>query len=223
MKRLSLAFLALLLLAPVANAEQFTGMYRIDARYGAMFQSCADGAVYDIAEDNASLKLESFYESAKIPRGSELFLRIDGTIEEHDSIPMLTIDTVRDLSTKQNCAATAEGASLENTIWKLERIGFREMPHSRATLMLDAATSTASGSTGCNRYTASYALDGSHLTFAAGAMTRMACVDAGMEDEQRFMDALAAASEWQLAGDHLALLNNRDDVVLEFSAQHSAE
>jgi heat shock protein HslJ len=64
----------------------------------------------------------------------------------------------------------------------------------------------ASGSAGCNRYTASYESARDTLKFGAAAATRMMCATAGvMEQEQAFLNALGEVATFRMEGDRLEL------------------
>jgi heat shock protein HslJ len=64
----------------------------------------------------------------------------------------------------------------------------------------------ASGSAGCNRYTASYESARDTLTFGTTATTRMMCAAAGvMEQEQAFLSALGKVATFRMEGDRLEL------------------
>lgn len=64
----------------------------------------------------------------------------------------------------------------------------------------------ASGSSGCNRYTAGYAQDGAALKFSQAVGTRMMCAQPGvMEQEQRFLVALGAVAGARIEGNRLEL------------------
>jgi heat shock protein HslJ len=52
------------------------------------------------------------------------------------------------------------------------------------------ADGTVRGTTGCNRYTGRYALDGNELAVSPLATTRMMCADAVMEQEMAYLGAL---------------------------------
>jgi heat shock protein HslJ len=98
--------------------------------------------------------------------------------------------------------------SLENTDWKLVRLG--EAPigatPSEPHLRLDPATSRATGSGGCNQMGGEYTLDGDRLTLGRMVSTMMACAE-GMETERAFLDALGRVRGWRLAGEELELLD----------------
>jgi len=68
------------------------------------------------------------------------------------------------------------------------------------------ADGRASGSAGCNRYTARYEPARDTLKFGTAAATRMMCMTAGvMEQEQAFLDALGKVATFRMEGDRLEL------------------
>lgn len=81
------------------------------------------------------------------------------------------------------------------------------------------ADGVLSGSAGCNRYTATYEVSGTSLKIGPAAATRMACADpAGvMEQEAQFLQALATATTYRLAGDRLELRTADDALAVSFS------
>jgi heat shock protein HslJ len=74
----------------------------------------------------------------------------------------------------------------------------------------------ASGSAGCNRYTAAYSASDTELHFSAAASTRMFCAEPPgvMEQEAAFLAALAGAASFRLGGDSLQLLDTSGAVVV---------
>ena len=65
----------------------------------------------------------------------------------------------------------------------------------------------ASGSAGCNTYSAVYAGDDSSLTFESVAVTEMACGEAAgvMEQEQRYLGTLEDVATYRIHGSQLWL------------------
>jgi heat shock protein HslJ len=74
----------------------------------------------------------------------------------------------------------------------------------------------ASGSAGCNRYTAAYSASDSDLRFSPTASTRMFCADPPgvMEQEAAFLAALVETVTFRLADDSLQLLDTSGTVVV---------
>ena len=126
-------------------------------------------------------------------------------------------------STIGSVTASNTGAStaLENTNWKLTRLGDTPVsaasPQQQPNLILDSKTQRVSGSSGCNRMTGSYHVNGDELTFSQMAGTMMACIS-GMDTETTFLQALGQVKKWRVAGNELELLNDAGSVVAHFEA-----
>ena len=83
------------------------------------------------------------------------------------------------------------------------------------------AEARASGTAGCNRYTAGYSADKTALTFAPAAATRKMCGAPGvMEQEQAFLQALTRVATMRMEGDRLEL--RAVDGALMISARRAA-
>jgi heat shock protein HslJ len=90
--------------------------------------------------------------------------------------------------------------------WVVESIdGDALIGNSRPTIAFHDEGQVA-GSASCNRYLASYELTGEGLSIAGGASTMMACEPLLMEQERRFLDALAAVSRFEVAPDGALVL-----------------
>ena len=77
---------------------------------------------------------------------------------------------------------------------------------------------TLSGSSGCNRYTTSYTVDGETLKLGTVAGTRMACEPPGSEVESAFTAALERVARFSATDDELVLLDGGGQEVLRFRA-----
>ena len=112
---------------------------------------------------------------------------------------------------------------LENTYWKLTRLGDTPVAavanQREAYLVLHTEKARVAGSTGCNRLMGGYRLDGDRLSFGQLASTRMACLD-GMQTEQAFLATLEAVAGWRVQGQRLELLDAQEAVVARFAAVH---
>lgn len=97
--------------------------------------------------------------------------------------------------------ANAQGASagIEGTAWRVEDIsGQGVIDRAQTTISFDAP-GRVSGSTGCNRYTGVATLEGEALRFGQLAVTKRACVPALMDQEQKFLRAMAAVRGYAVA------------------------
>jgi len=118
---------------------------------------------------------------------------------------------------------TASTAALENTYWKLVRLGGTAVtvadgqrePH----FILQPGEKRVAGSGGCNRMMGSYTLDGSKLTFSQMAGTMMACPE-GMDVERSFHAALGKVATWRIDGETLELFDAGGASVAEFESRY---
>ncbi len=105
--------------------------------------------------------------------------------------------------------------SLQDVPWLLASgvavEGWEEVAPS-ATFMDGSVT----GSTGCNRFTAPYTLDGGALEIGQVASTRMACGAPADTVERDYVDALGKVKAWRTEGSELTLLDGDDNDVLGY-------
>ena len=121
----------------------------------------------------------------------------------------------------ENTSAPTPDVSLTDTYWKLTEIdgqpaalgaGGRELH-----LVLASEGVRIHGFSGCNRFTGNYVLSESQLRLTPLATTRMACRE-GMEQEQRFLDALGAVIRFSIRGDSLTFYTGDERRILRFHA-----
>jgi len=99
---------------------------------------------------------------------------------------------------REGCGG-APASLIQGRVWKIESLaGGGIVDRSRITLEF-GADGTLSGSTGCNGVSGRYWLNGEGLSIAKGAaVTMMACSDALMAQEHRFLSALRAAARFDV-------------------------
>lgn len=97
------------------------------------------------------------------------------------------------------CAQQPSAPSLAiGTEWKAESIDslpLVDRSHLSFTLHEEGR---AVGTAGCNRWFAPYTVKGDKLTLGPVGSTMMACSEALMEQEQRYLKALQGVTHWQL-------------------------
>jgi heat shock protein HslJ len=123
------------------------------------------------------------------------------------------------------CDATGSGsnatpeptsaAELAGTSWTLVSIGGAPVVEGSGPHLTFAANGNASGSTGCNSMSGTYATDGAALTFGPLATTRMACEPNLMNQETAVLQALAGVSGWEIDADGLLHLTGETELVLQ--------
>jgi heat shock protein HslJ len=105
----------------------------------------------------------------------------------------------------------AQSTAIAGTAWDVTGINNGKgavaslVADTRVALQFDAE-GHASGTAGCNRYTAAYTAGPGTLKFAPAAATRMLCAVPGvMEQEQAFLRALEGVTKMRIEGDRLEL------------------
>ena len=108
-----------------------------------------------------------------------------------------------------------EAAALEGVPWVLSS-GVDVEGWEQSTPSVTFADGTVGGSTGCNRFTASYTLDGDTVEIGTIAATQIACPPPADAVERAYVDALERVAGWRLDGEELVLLDEDDAEVLRF-------
>lgn len=77
---------------------------------------------------------------------------------------------------------------------------------------------TLSGSAGCNRYTASYSVDGDSIQVSPPASTRMMCAspEGVMEQEAAYLAAIPQAARYELRADSLTLRDGNGSTLAQY-------
>ena len=94
--------------------------------------------------------------------------------------------------------AAAPGPDLAGREWTVQGVGLLGFAAGvRQTMVFDAG-GHLTGTAGCNTYSATYRQEGSALTIGPIASTRRSCEPEVMDEERRFLDALAGVSRVQV-------------------------
>jgi heat shock protein HslJ len=109
----------------------------------------------------------------------------------------------------------AEAASLADVPWVLSS-GLDVEGWQAVAPSATFAQGTVGGSTGCNRYTAAYTLDGDALEIGMVASTRIACPAPADTVERAYLSALGQVTEWRSEDEELVLLDEGGSELLRF-------
>lgn len=128
-------------------------------------------------------------------------------------IPFLEVSLITLLAVAGQGSARAGGDAsvpatdpLQGVEWVVQDIaGTGIVADSRATLAFDAEGKVA-GSGSCNRYFGPYTLAADKVTFGNMASTMMACPDALMEQERRFLQTLQQVQAFEITADGALVL-----------------
>ena len=192
------------------------------------FTECVTAQSWPVAQERANAALESAYSRARRGRGQEVLVELVGRVALRPKIEgegrerTLVVEQVVGVRTGERCGSATSNEPLENTRWKLVRLGDRAVtvgagqpePH----LVLSSETGRVSGSSGCNRLMGRYEVEDGSLTFSALATTRMAC-PGGMDIERRFLAALRATSRTEITQQRLELFDANGRLLARLEAR----
>ncbi len=82
----------------------------------------------------------------------------------------------------------------------------------------DSATGELSGNAGCNQYRAAFTLKGNQITIQPAATTRKSCAQPQgiMQQESRYLQRLTTATQYQIRGNQLTLLDTEGRAIARF-------
>jgi copper homeostasis protein (lipoprotein) len=211
---------------PLEPRLAMRGMYRYFADAG-FFTECLTRRKWPVAQEKDNAALESAYAKARLTTGEELLVNLEGQIamrpkmEGQGAQPAVVVERFIGISPGETCGARFSSVPLENTYWKLTRLGSKSItvtakqrePH----FVLDSKTKRVAGFGGCNRFTGAYQQSGDRLTFGKMAMTFMACSEE-METERDFIGVLEQVRSWRILGNHLELIDGSGTLLARLEA-----
>ena len=215
-------------LQPLEPRLLMRGMYKYFADAG-RFTECLTRMHWPVAQEQDNAALESAYAKAQRQPGEDMLVNLEGRVamqpkmEGEGQQPTLVVERFMGIWPGETCGARFATAPLENTYWKLTRLGDAPVtvasqqrePH----FILTPESRRVGGSGGCNRLTGSYELHGDQLAFGQMAGTMMACPE-GNDTEQSFLEMLRQVHKWKITGQHLELFDAAGNPVARFEARH---
>ena len=115
-------------------------------------------------------------------------------------------------------SGTQDPAALEGESWILTQMlsptGQTEIIQVGVTAEFDGKT--ISGTSGCNRYNASYDASGSQISFGPIAGTKMVCPEAQQSTEDRYLQLLAGVASYEVSGRSMSMNDGDGTPVLQF-------
>ncbi len=207
------------------------GIYSHTAGAG-MFQECITDLKLPVVQEGDNAALEAAYLKARREPGEPLLVNLEGRfgrrrgIEAPGGQEVLMVERFMNVWPGEGCGRRFSTAQLENTYWKLIRLGDEPVigsPDRReAHIRLNSNGRRVEGSATCNTLLGGYELEGQELRFTGLATTRMFC-PGGMDQEQAFLKALAAVATWNIVGDHLDLYDAGGPLLARFGARPAKE
>ena len=203
---------------PIDDRFRLTGLYR-DSQTGGLFTECLTGRTYEVAPGGAEPDMERAWTEATPSKEAQLHVEIVGRFVSGEVRAEQFLGLKRDGA----CPPLAPRSSaLRETEWRVVEIDGEKPVYDdwrqRPRLRLDDH-GRFGGSTGCNSMSGTYQLDPEGLRFAPAAVTMIGCSPALAAAEKRFLDALSAVRQAQLAGTSLDLMDGTGKRRLRLEAR----
>ncbi len=131
------------------------------------------------------------------------------------SAPVAAEPAAEEQAAEAAAVSPAAPLTLEGVTWQVSQYwadGAAAAPAGTATMLFEDGQ--VSGSGGCNRFFASYELDGSQLTVGMAGSTMMACEEDVMASEQAVLAALSRTASFAVAGQQLHLFDADGNLLL---------
>jgi len=117
-------------------------------------------------------------------------------------------------------SGSQQGGDLTGKVWALTELMGKPPMDGTGISAEFTADGKVSGSAGCNRYSGTYTLSGSNITFSSPmASTMMMCEQAVMDQESAYMQALGEAKTFAIQGDQLTLTGGDGVTLAVYKAQ----
>ena len=131
----------------------------------------------------------------------------------------LVIVMVVMLLSVQGTPAQDSSSGLFGKTWTLTEMEGRKFSADKPNIIFDREQKRVSGSGGCNRFSGTVEIDGSKMKFSRLIITKMACLDAELQNvETTFLRLLETTTRFELQANTLQLYAN-DSLVLAFAEQ----
>jgi heat shock protein HslJ len=185
---------------------------------GGLFTECLTGRTLEVAPGGAEPDLERAWTEATPSKDAQLYVEIVGRFVSGEVRAEQFLSLKRDGTYR----LWRRAAGLRETEWRVTEIDGEKPVYDdwrqRPRLRLDD-NGKFSGSTGCNSMSGGYQLDPAGLRFEPAAVSLIACPTALAAAEKRFLDALSAVRQAQLAGTTLDLLDSTGKRRLRLEAR----
>ena len=214
-------------LAPAPISLRAAGMFTYYAD-AAVFEHCATGRVYTVAQEGDYLALERAYLDDRAGPAEPLFVTLDATIASRPQMegpdrPSVIVDAFHSVWPGETCARAAAAPQLTGTVWRIQSVGEVSVPWSPPArepfVMFNAADSRFNASVGCNTLLGGFdAADGGALSIGPLASTMMACPDELAGQEAALSAALEATDGYGIGGQTLRLFDADGATTAELRA-----
>jgi heat shock protein HslJ len=145
----------------------------------------------------------SYRKTAKLEKLADKRVSVTGKLGQQTGVetgeqPVLLVSSIKQAAATDTAPTQNTAFNLLGSEWQLEDLGGVAADHGQATLTFPEAGKIA-GNGSCNRFFGSAEINGDAIKLSALGSTRMACPEAVMNQESKYLEALQAAErfEWK--------------------------
>ena len=214
----------------IPKSRTMEGMYRTMAD-ASLFKECVTGKYYPVAFEADNMALEEAY--LKETNGSEAYIKVSvkgkivkrGTMEKTGQEEVLVVEKFIRLDDKKDCTEQQVNVPLTNNYWKLLSLYGKSVEVTKgereAHILLKKglnAVGTLKVVSGCNVFKGNYKIDAINIRLETSPLDieKKVCENTALEE--KFLAALKNVHYWSIKGEHLKLMDERDNVLAEFQA-----
>jgi copper homeostasis protein (lipoprotein) len=209
---------------PIEVRLPLRGTYLADA---GSFAECSTGQRWPVATEAAGPDLEVASHQAKKKPGDSVIVHLEGRVAQRPrsggegTTPTLIVEKVTKASPGETCPARFAAPPLENTTWRLTRVGDTAIarpsnPKQEPSLTFESATGHFVGSGECNRILGTYHLAGDVLSMKSSG-TMKAC--AGAQTQANFGKAADGTYTYRIVGRMLEFYDDQRRLAARFDAR----
>ena len=130
--------------------------------------------------------------------------------------PVLIVSSIKGAKAAPGAPAQRDAFSLSGSEWFLAELDGHPAEHGQATLTFPDGGKVA-GNGSCNRFFGSAEINGESIKFSAMGSTRMACPEAVMNQEAKYLQALQVAERFEWKDPYLLIYCKGIEMPLRFT------
>ncbi len=206
---------------PIEPRLELRGMYG-NAAGVPIFTECLTRQKHLLSPEGDAAVLQREYAETRREPGEELLATFDGRLVEGGAkVRRIAVDRFIGVWPGESCGDRSSHSELQDTYWKLTRIGDRWVPKidgdRQPHLVLHSEENRATATGGCNRFSGGYEIEEKSMRFDLMAATMMACPE-GSDVDQALQTALENTAAFTATSHHLELLDHDGKMVARFEA-----
>ena len=164
-----------------------------------------------------------YHKTAKLEKLENQRVKASGRLDHRHGVetgerPVLVISSIKQVkATAPPVTAKTGTFTLSGSEWLLEDLGGSGVIDNVQATLIFAEAGRVAGNSSCNRFSGPVEVGGDNIKFGPLASTRMACPEAAMNQEAKYLKALQAAERFEWKDPYLLVYCQGFDKPLRFT------